>query len=244
MMLDPNNPIPLHVQLKEILRKDIKNEIYSDKIPSERELMDKYSVSRTTVREAVSALVREGVLEKIHGKGTFINYSNSVNEWLGNLSSFSETIERMGMKPGAKLLFKRIESDPEIADTLGVSEYYTIVRLRFANDKPIAIERHYYPVEIGLKLAQYDLNEITIYTTLEANGIILHEAEQKITASLPIREDAELLGISPLKSVLTAERLILDSKGNPLEYYYAVYRSDKYAFSIKLLRKNPKVLFG
>lgn len=64
MELDFNNPIPLHVQLKIILEDQILQGYYKDKIPSERELMDMYSVSRSTVREAVSILVRDGILEK------------------------------------------------------------------------------------------------------------------------------------------------------------------------------------
>ena len=76
--------------------------------------MDKHSVSRTTVREAVSALVHEGILEKVHGKGTFINRFRSINDWLGHLSSFTETIERMGMQAGAQLLYQGTGSNQEM----------------------------------------------------------------------------------------------------------------------------------
>lgn len=68
MELDFKNPIPLHAQLKTILENQILEGYYKDKIPSERELMDMYSVSRSTVREAVSILVREGILEKGMGR--------------------------------------------------------------------------------------------------------------------------------------------------------------------------------
>ncbi|WP_104372265.1 GntR family transcriptional regulator [Desulfocucumis palustris] len=241
MALDIYSPIPLHVQLKEVLREEIEKGNYNEKIPSERELMDRFSVSRTTVREAVSALVRDGFLEKIHGKGTFIT-SHPVNEWLSNLRSFTETIEGMGMKPGIRLLSQKVKNNPKIAETLGVKEYYAIKRLRFANDEPIAIERTYYPVKIGLKLAEYDLNKVTLYTLLESIGIILYEAEQKITGTMPGEEDAKLLGISPATNVLAAERLTSDPRGNPLEYYYSVFRADKYAFCIKMFRKNRQIL--
>lgn len=239
--LDVRNPIPLHVQLKEILRKEIEKGHYTEKIPSERELMDQFSVSRTTVREAVSALVREGVLEKIHGKGTFIT-NHQVNEWLGNIRGFSETIESMGMKPGIQLLSHGINSNPEIGNMLGVKEYYFIERLRFANDEPIAIERTYYPVEVGLKLAEHDLNKVALYSLLESSGIILYEAEQKITVAMPSEEDAKLLGISPGTSVLAAERLTSDPRGNTVEYYYSTFRADKYAFCIKLSRMGSRTL--
>lgn len=241
MMLDVNNPLPLHIQLKDILLKEIKQGIYEEKIPSERDLMDKYSVSRTTVREAVSALVHDGVLEKIHGKGTFINRVHSISEWLGNLSSFTETIERMGMEPGAKLLSQGVGSQPEIAQTLGVDQYYYIKRLRFADNAPIAIEKHYYPVEVGKLLEKYDLNEITLYEKLESEGIILHEAQQRISARNPETKDAEYLGVTENTCVLVAQREITDPKGEVVEYYHGIYRADKYAFSIKMSRSKKVV---
>ncbi|ABO51262.1 transcriptional regulator, GntR family [Desulforamulus reducens MI-1] len=235
-MLDNHNPLPLHIQLKEILLKEIRQEVYEEKIPSERELMDKYSVSRTTVREAVTALVHEGVLEKIHGKGTFINRSHSVNEWLGYLSSFTETIERMGMESGAHLLYQGTGSRMEIAETLGVEEYYCIKRLRFADNEPIAIERHYYPLEIGFILKKYDLNQITLYEKLELEGIVLQDAEQRISAENPSANDAKLLRISENTCTLVAQRLITDPLGKPIEYYHSIYQADKYVFSLKMSR--------
>ncbi len=237
MHLDFRSPVPLHAQLKEILRKEIEQGNYTGKIPSERELMERFSVSRTTVREAVSALAREGFLEKIHGKGTFVT-KHKVNEWLGNIKSFTETIKSMGMKPGIKLLSQGVESNPEICKVLGIKEYYAIERLRYADDEPVAIEKTCYPLEIGLKLAEHDLNKITLYELLESIDIILYEAEQKITCTMPTREAAKLLGISPSASILAAERITTDPQGKIIEYYYSIFRADKYAFCIKMSRKN------
>ncbi|NHM27458.1 GntR family transcriptional regulator [Desulfofundulus sp. TPOSR] len=237
MSLDHDSPIPLHIQLKEILRREIEQGSYTEKIPSERELMSRFSVSRTTVREAVSALVREGILKKIHGKGTFIS-PQLINEWLGTIRSFTETIKMMGMKPGIRLLYHGVESHSEIASILGVEKYYAIERLRFADDMPVAIERTYYPIEIGIKLANFDLNHVTLYDALESIGIFLYEAEQKITAAQPTEQDAQLLGITPGTGVLAAERLSRDKQGNIVEYFSSIYRSDKYAFWIKLSRNR------
>ncbi|WP_347490284.1 GntR family transcriptional regulator [Desulfoscipio sp. XC116] len=238
MQLDVNSPIPLHAQLKEILIKEIKSGNLLDRIPSERELMERFNVSRTTVREAISTLVNEHIVEKIHGKGTFIT-SHSVNEWLGSLSSVTETIEKMGMEPGIKLLFQGIQSDPEIGRILGVQEFYVIERLRYADREPIAIERNYYPLEIGLKFKEYDLNKIALYSVLEEHGI-LYQAEELITSSMPTEEETKLLDIldgTGNSSVLAIERVTSDSAGNTVEYYKAVYRADRYAFHIKLFRK-------
>lgn len=235
MPLDTTSPVPLHAQLKEQLRAEINRGGYSDQIPSERELMESFGVSRTTVREAVSALVRDGLLQKIHGKGTFVN-SCRVNEWLGTIKSFTETVESMGLKPGIRLLRHGRGDDAETASILGVGEYYSIERLRFAHNEPVAVERTYYPVEIGLKIANYDLNMVTIYTVLEAHGIILHRAEQRITAAMPSKEDAKLLRISPKLPVLAAERVTVDPENRVVEYYSSVFRPDKYSFCVKMYR--------
>src|SRR5690625_3679492 len=103
MPLDYNNSIPLYVQLKEELKQNIKNGKYQEKIPSERVIMEEYYVSRSTVRQAVEELVDDGILVKKPGKGTFIALK-PIDDWLGNLSSTTETIERMGLKAGIKLL--------------------------------------------------------------------------------------------------------------------------------------------
>lgn len=237
MSLDFNSPVPLHVQLMKVIKSEIQNGKYSNRIPSERELMERFSVSRSTVREAVSSLVNKGILEKRHGKGTFIT-NHPVTEWLGRINSFTKTIESMGYRPGIRLLSHGTGRDEEIADILGVDQYYAIERLRYANDIPIAIERTYYAEDVGLKLAKHDLNAVTLYALLESLNIILYEAEQKITGSRPVQEDAALLGISPRDVVLAAERLTTDPKGRLIEYFNGVYRADKYAFCIQMSRKG------
>ena len=140
MKINTKSQLPLHVQIKDCLNEEIRNGNIEGKIPSERELMDIFSVSRTTVREAVATLEREGVVEKRHGKGTFVSLRPIQEQWLGNISTFSETIKRAGMKPGAKLLSKGIKSSPQvISDMFGGQEFYVIERLRSANDKVVAI---------------------------------------------------------------------------------------------------------
>ncbi len=237
--IDLKSPIPLHVQLKELLKQEILNGDIRQRVPSERELMDRFSVSRSTVRQAISELVREGVLEKIHGKGTFISH-RPVEEWLGNISTYNEIVEKMGMKPSTRLLYQGREKNPrEISDTLGVDEFYVIERLRYADEIPIAIERQYYPLEIGLKLAEFDLNTAVLYDILELSlGITLWEAEQIISSALPTREEALHLDIPESACVMVAERIIHDPEGTPVEYLRGVFRADMYAFRINLARRR------
>lgn len=239
MELDVKSPLPLHVQLKNLLKNEILQGEFMDKIPSERELISRFEVSRSTVRKAISELVREGVLEKKHGKGTFISH-RPVEEWLGNLSTYNEVIENMGMKPGTKLLYQGVEpSTAEIEAALGTDKTYVIERLRFADKVPIAIEKQYYPLQIGLQLAKYDLNNAVLYDLLELSlGIKLWEAEQIISSALPAADEAKNLDIPETKGVLVTERITCDPDGNPVEYLKGVFREDMYAFRINLARRR------
>lgn len=239
MTLDYMKSIPLHIQLKEIIEKRVLTGEYSGRIPSERELLEEYHVSRSTVRQAIDHLVRDGILEKRHGRGTFV-VLKPIQDWLGSLSSTTETIERMGMKQGAKLIESNIVDIEGIKKkAIGLDKVYCFKRLRYANDMPIGIENNYYPIQIGEMLSQYNLNQETFYDLLEKNlGIQIDEAEQIIKSGEVSKEEAKILGIYPNRGVLITERKLTDVNGKFIEYEEAFYRADIYNFKLKLSRKN------
>ncbi|MGI6225223.1 MAG: GntR family transcriptional regulator [Peptococcales bacterium] len=238
MVLDSKNPLPLHEQLKNILKDEILSGQYKEKIPSERELMERFSISRSTVRQAILALVNEGVLEKVHGRGTFISF-RPVEEWLGNITSFNDIVKEMGMKPSIKLINHGVTSSPkDAATTLGLNEFYYIERIRYADNIPIAIEKQYYPLEIGYQLAKFDLNNAAIYDILEKSlGVSLWKAQEIITCSLSTKEEMETLQLPYQMCLLTTEKFVSDSNNNPIEYEKNVFRADMYAFRINSTRE-------
>lgn len=237
-MLDQKSYLPLHLQLKNKIEKQITDGEFLDQIPSEREFMNKFDISRSTVREAINLLVREGILEKRHGKGTFVSVK-PLHDWLGNLSSTTETIRHIGMKPGAKLITHYKTTPPTyIQEQTGFKEAYFIKRVRFANDIPIGVERHYYPVAIGEELIKYDLDNATLYDLVQHElGIQFAEADQTISSGQMLQDDLDYLDIPPDTNVLIAERVIQDQAGTIIEMEEAFYRSDMYMFKIKLSRK-------
>lgn len=241
MILDYSSSMPLHIQLKDIIEDKIANEVYTGQIPSERQFMEEFNVSRSTVREAINILVREGILEKRHGKGTFVSLK-PIHEWLGNLSSTTETITQMGHKPGAKLVMHHKETPSEyVQKRTGFREAYFIKRVRYADDIPIGIEHHYYPVSIGEKLIKYELDNATLYDLMQDElGITFAEAEQTITCGPLLEDDHIYLGMpeeGEIPYMLIAERVIKDQEGNIIEFEEAYYRSDMYRFQINLSRK-------
>lgn len=241
MTLDYNSAMPLHIQLKDIIENKIAEEVYTGQIPSERQFMEEFNVSRSTVREAINILVREGILEKRHGKGTFVSIK-PIHDWLGNLSSTTETITEMGYKPGAKLVMHHKETPSDyVQKRTAFDEAYFIKRVRYADDTPIGIEHHYYPVAIGEKLIKYDLDDATLYDLMQNElGITFAEAEQTITCGPLLDEDHIYLDMpedAKTTYMLIAERVIKDLDGHIIEFEKAYYRSDMYRFQINLSRK-------
>ncbi len=237
-MLDKKNSIPLHLQVRNILRNEILKGTYTEKIPPEYDLMNKFSVSRATIRRAIRSLIEEGVLESRQGLGTFVAV-RPIEEWLGNLSTFFEIIKEMGMTPNIQVLSQEVVKAPQDAATIfKTDQVYRTIRLRLANDTPVVLETQYYPLDIGGKLANFDLNNVSTYDILETElGVSLWEAKQTIAAIIPTAVEKRLLALTvePCCALLS-KRLVMDHNNNPIEYEKSIYRSDMYAFRINLTR--------
>ena len=239
-LLDRKNSMPLHLQVRNCLHNEILKGTFTDKIPAEYDLMARFAVSRATIRRAIRSLIEEGVLESRQGLGTFVAV-RPIEEWLGNLSTFFEIVGEMGMNPNIRVLSQGIVAAPQDASKIfGVKEVYETVRLRLANDTPVVLETQYYPLAIGKKLAEFDLNNVSTYDILETKlGISLWEAKQTIASIMPADREKKLLGLTadPCCALLS-KRLVTDHDGNPLEYEKSIYRSDMYAFRINLTRRR------
>ena len=82
--LDTRNVVPLYEQIESDIREKIRTKIYAagEQIPTEMELCKMYGVSRITVRRALDDLIVEGLLERRHGKGTFVALRRSKVVWV------------------------------------------------------------------------------------------------------------------------------------------------------------------
>ena len=152
-MNEAYNKVPLYCKLAESIEEKINEGIWKQgsRIPSERELSMMYGMSRITVRNAIDELARQGKLEKVQGKGTFV-LSKSIIQNLGNVYSFSREMEKQGKISSTKLLSRELlKADRKLADRLGINEGERIIyieRLRCADGCiPIMIERTYFVFE-------------------------------------------------------------------------------------------------
>src|SRR5699024_10244662 len=133
----------------------------------------------------------------------------------------------------------KMEAPTHIQSVTGFKEIYYLKRLRLANNIPLGIEQQYYPIYIGEQLANYNLDEITLYDVIQNDlNIPFSEAKHKITCSHIPEEDIEHMQVDENMYMLRAERIIKGADGSTIEYEEAYYRSDMYTFELNLSRKS------
>lgn len=240
-MLDKQSSVPMYVQIEEYLKKQILQGefVIGLAIPSERELTDTFSVSRMTVRQSISNLVNEGLLYREKGRGTFVA-TPKIEQPLSGLTSFTEDMLSRGMKPSNKLIsFEKMIPEMDIAYELQLSgdeEVFVVKRIRYADDKPMAIERSYLPVKLVPDL-EVDKIEGSLYSFIEKDKrLTISHASQRMEAMLVKKEDAEFLEIRMPSAVLMIERISYLTNDVPIEIVRSIYRADRYKFISEIRR--------
>ncbi|WP_338692931.1 GntR family transcriptional regulator [Streptomyces sp. Q6] len=208
-------------------------------LPSERELMQRHSVSRMTVRRAMERLVQEGRVYRVQGAGTFVADPSTISKSL-RLTSFSEDIRGRRMVPGSRLLLlERTPADLACARDLFVAPGTPVVhveRLRLADDEPMCLENAWLPEEVVPGLA--DSGELhSLYDWLDRSGAAPEQADQTIRATVVDPRQAELLGVPPQFPALQVERVTRDVRGRAVERAVSLYRADRYDYRLTITRE-------
>ena len=232
--------IPLYFQLKESIRKKIVDKIYlpEQPIPTELQLQKEYSVSRVTVRRAVSDLVLDGLLIKNRGVGTYVARPKIIHR-TGSIYGSTEELLARGIKPGTKFLEKRemVPSERirrEMALDKGV-RVFKIKRLRLADNEPVAILTSYVNKDLVPDLLKIPFKDDSLYRTLEEiYHLTLYECDEMIEAAMIEGKDASLLGLGKSGPVLVVKRLTYLDNLRIIEKLIAFYRSDKFKYQVKL----------
>jgi GntR family transcriptional regulator len=237
-----DGPRPKHVQLREILRRLIENELPpGSAIPSERELAERYGVSRLTVRSAVARLVTDGLLVTVRGKGTYTMQRRM--ELQLYLMSFTSDMRRRGLTPSTEVLgTAQAVPPPGTAAALRLTPgatAYRLFRLRRADGTPLAVERGWYHRGHVPGLLDLDLTD-SLYTQLaERHGVVFDHATQTVWAEGADRETARLLGVRSGTPLLVFRR-ISSRNGAPVEDMTSWYRADHYQVTMQLDRTVPE----
>lgn len=237
---------PLYAQIKDDLRARILDGRYAphSRMPSESELCAMFDVSRITVRQALGDLQNEGLVFKLHGKGTFVSKPKAFQD-VTSLQGFAEAMSSMGHEIVNQLRGVRfIEADSHVASRLALPEGAKVAeihRVRFLNREPVSLEVTYVPEALGVRLAAADLIARDIFLIIENDcGVPLGHADVSIDAMLADDEIAAALNVGVGAPVLRIERLTHSADGTPIDYEHLYFRGDAFQYRLRIDRRKAK----
>ena len=231
-------PRSKHAQLSDALAELVSRDLRPDAaIPSERELMATFGVSRATVRKSIDNLIADGLLLRIHGKGTFVSRPRLESRL--HLASFSQDMRRRGLTPSTGLLGIEAMLPPaEVASALELDAEgmaWRIDRVRLADGQPLALENGWYPQALLPGLDRLDLSGSLYQVFDETYGFGIDSAEQTMWGESAEGAVARQLD-APLHTPLLVFRRISRAADRPLEYVVSRYRGDRYQINMSLGR--------
>ncbi len=239
------SPIPLYHQVYTVLYQRITDGTYAtgQQLPTEDELALEFGVSRATIRQAVGELVRNGMLTRKQGKGTFVVETSPPavgQRFRGSLSDLIRETRQTGVR--AVEIERATHIPPRIAQLLELKEPIGTVirRTRVMDGRVFAYTVNFLPERHGRLLSEAELESGSLMHTLESKGVSLVGAVQSIHAQVADLQVSQRLDIDFGAPVLFVERLIYGLRKRPVELVQSWYRGDVYEYTVTFdLKRQP-----
>ncbi|WP_130891749.1 MULTISPECIES: GntR family transcriptional regulator [Fusobacterium] len=218
---------------KKIKRDILKGELKSgDVIPSERELMQIFNMSRTPIRKALDELERENLIIRRIGDGTYVNIP-ILDQVVNKFYSFTEEMKKRGKTPTGKVVNFEEKEDDIYGIYSEKTQVYEIERIKYADEEPLMYSQTIIPKKIVTDLTKEILEKKPLYEILrEKCDFRFLKAEQKIKPCLVNRIEAEYLNVAEGSLGILIERKLFMGK-DIIEYSKGVVRGDRFEFTIK-----------
>jgi len=242
LQIDHTSKLPLHVQVEELLRNIISSQKSAPgtMLPKEIELANQLGISRSTVRQATNKLENEGLLKRKKGVGTTIASKKRLSTELNHWYSFTQEMKERGVD--VQNLFIKTEFIPaneKLSQFFNIELGRPVLRLsklKGTGSDPIVYFESYFHPRIGI--SKEDDFSIPLYSMLETKyGIKVVKSNENILAKLAGRLGSKLK-VSPESPILYRERFVYDPGDRPIEYNVGYYRSDKFTYSIGIVKND------
>lgn len=240
MLIKRESSIPIYQQIADDISDMIENGKMQkgDRLPTEFELVDKYDVSRATVRKAISQLVEKDMISVSPGKGMFIK--NPVIEMdFNELRGIYEILAMQGLETHTEVIgYDKVIPPPYISKNLELpvnEEVFSIERIYYVDKQPLAFSTVYFPSE--LEFTESQVQEKKIYDLMQNElSIVLDKAKYTIKVSQAKEYLNDLLDNDSNTPFLKMERTTFCTKKQPRESTVAYFRSDKYQFNFSITK--------
>ncbi|MEC5320563.1 GntR family transcriptional regulator [Brenneria populi subsp. brevivirga] len=239
-MIDKHSLIPFYLQIEQILSRQIRENTLKpgDPLPTEAEMCQQYQVSRMTARKAVDYLVRQGLVERFRGRGTFVARPDTrvkIRLPLDQHLTSSEVANSTQRKIVNRLLhFSQQPATHEVAGALRIAEntpVHYMVRLRLIDGTPFVYEQSWMNQTLFPDLGEQALSR-SKYAYLKSKGYDAVGSHKEIFAELPSAEVREALGLARDEPVLRASVVAFFADDFPFELSNVYYNQRRYTFTL------------
>ncbi|GJD52116.1 hypothetical protein OPKNFCMD_4878 [Methylobacterium crusticola] len=210
------------------------------RLPGEPALAAEHGLSRATVRRALDLLASEGLVRKRAGSGTFVQCAAGSRPVVADLPNLLSGLIAMGRATGVRLLaFEYAPAPAPIAEALVLAPGERVqrsVRVRLIDGQPFSYLTTHVPERVGLSYSEGDLAATPLLELMERSGVTAARATQAISATLAGPEAAEALDLDLGSALIALTRVVYDPSGRGVEHLHALYRPDRYAFQMDLVR--------
>jgi GntR family transcriptional regulator len=244
LIIDHKSSTPLYEQVRLILQDRILLGEFSSGmlLPTEFQLCEQYGISRITVRNALEKLERFGLIERVQGRGSIVK-KRDVKTSNMEVRGFTQSMQMKGLTPKSELLEKNLViGNLELVELFnlpadGKHYFWHFRRLRYLNDEPVVIMNHYIRKELGDRMLDYDLGNVSFYTLFEKIlNQQIHDSEGLITAIQAGPENSHLLRVNT-GSALIWYRGTTHLEGNiTVEVNYSLFLADKFQFETRMFK--------
>ena len=206
--------------------------VEGDKLPPEGELSAALGVSRMTLRQALGSLESRGMVARRRGRsgGTFVA-TPRIDVDLTGLAGFTEQMRRANVRAGAQVVSATTGTAPRaVAAALDIShtaKVHEIVRVRLADNEPLALERTYLPAAPFEDLLSHGLTGSIYALMASAYGQAPHSAFEWLEPVVASAEEGRLLSVEPGSALMLVTRTARTQAGLPVEYAFDRYRADR-----------------
>ncbi len=228
------NGIPLYYQVM----RNLKEQIIAGKLapgrqlPSEAELTKRFGVSRVVVRQALQMLDDQGLIRRVKGKGSFVS-EELADDATPHISGSLEDLIHIGPDTRVRVVeFRLVKPTPDLAETFAIGEdadLFYVQRVRLVGDRPLAVLTNYVPYEVGACLSLSELEKEPLIVLIEKRtGFKVDWASQMFEAVAADDEQARLLEVDLLTSLLKLTLTVYTSDARVVDLAEVYYRSDRY----------------
>lgn len=238
--------VPLHHQVYTMLRRRLLEGWYpaEEPLPGEHRLAVEFNVSRVTIRRALDRLDADGLVRRRRGSGTYPGEAARYARLAVPLGTLRTHLENsVAERQRLELVAFDIIAPPPFLDPERVSFGRRVLRIRrvsFHGDSPAHFVTSYVPGDLSHEIDKATLGNATVLSRLEQAGNVIDEAEVTVTATGADIAVAGYLQVPVGTPLLLQQRLTLDPRGHPLEYFEGLSRPEEYRYQFVYSKDNQK----